>query len=213
MNNLFSTVHKIINVSQPECSITYNLPLISNPIIPSVPTVESTTKEDLVDEMLKIEEELEEIKLVVEQIIESISLDDMPDTDDPMTTGGCLVATAVCGTELSQQVQLLREIRDVTLMNTVPGSTFMISFNQIYYTFLPIVANAERENPLLRNTLQIFLSPLLSSISLLNLSDDSTENIFTIGLAIIVLNLLMYIVLPIFITFRFEKIMNMITNL
>ncbi|WOV92881.1 MAG: SwmB domain-containing protein [Candidatus Nitrosoabyssus spongiisocia] len=201
-DNSFSTVHKLIDVSQSEGSITYDSSTtIPNPIIPFVPPVEPVIDVDVVDEMPKIEEELEEIKPVVEPIVEPItepiSLDDIPDTDDPMTTGGCLVATAAYGTELSQQVQLLREIRDVTLMNTVPGSTFMTSFNQIYYTFSPIVADAERENPLLRNIVQSFLYPVLSSLSILTTSDGSDDNILYLGLIVIFINLLVYICIPI----------------
>ena len=36
--------------------------------------------------------------------------------------GGCLIATATYGSEMSPQVQLLREIRDNQLMNTESGT-------------------------------------------------------------------------------------------
>ena len=210
VNNLFSTINKYIDVSQSKGSIIYDSsPPILNPIVPSVSTVEPTNNNDVVDEIPIIEEELEEI----EPTIETTPLDDMSDVVDSKTDGGCLVATAVYGTELSQQVQMLREIRDTTLMTSIPGISFMTSFNQIYYTFSPIIADAERENPLLRNMIQILLGPLLSSTSILNLNDSSTDHIFTLGLIIFVLNLLMYIAFPIFIIFRVKKIVHMITSL
>jgi hypothetical protein len=55
--------------------------------------------------------------------------------------GGCLVATAAFGTELSPQVQLLREVRDNVLFSTGSGTTFMAGFNNVYYTFSPAVAD------------------------------------------------------------------------
>ena len=50
--------------------------------------------------------------------------------------GGCLIATAAYGSEMSPQVQLLREIRDNQLMNTESGSAFMSTFNNVYYLSL-----------------------------------------------------------------------------
>ena len=116
--------------------------------------------------------------------------------DDTTTSPGCLIATAVYGTELSQQVQMLREIRDTTLMTSIPGISFMTSFNQIYYIFSPIIADAERENPLLREIIQTMLYPLLSSISIMTMADDSQNNILALGLLVITINLLVYIALP-----------------
>ena len=49
--------------------------------------------------------------------------------------GGCLIATAAYGSEMSPQVQMLREIRDNQLMNTEAGSAFMGTFNSVYYSF------------------------------------------------------------------------------
>ena len=115
---------------------------------------------------------------------------------DKTTSPGCLIATAVYGTELSQQVQMLREIRDTTLMTSIPGISFMTSFNQIYYTFSPIIADAERENPLLRQVIQTMLYPLLSSISIMTMADDSQNNVLALGLLVITINLLVYIALP-----------------
>jgi len=55
-------------------------------------------------------------------------------TEEPKG-GGCLIATAAYGSELAQQVQFLREIRDNTVMSTSTGTAFMSGFNQLYYSF------------------------------------------------------------------------------
>ena len=62
--------------------------------------------------------------------------------------GGCLIATATYGSEMANEVQQLRELRDNQLLNTESGSAFMTTFNDIYYSFSPIIADYERENPL-----------------------------------------------------------------
>jgi len=51
--------------------------------------------------------------------------------------GGCLIATATYGSELAPQVQMLREIRDNSLLQTQSGQSFMESFNSFYYSFSP----------------------------------------------------------------------------
>ena len=55
--------------------------------------------------------------------------------------GGCLIATAAYGSELAPQVQQLRELRDNKLMNTESGSAFITTFNDVYYSFSPYIAD------------------------------------------------------------------------
>ena len=69
--------------------------------------------------------------------------------------GGCLIATAAYGSEMAPQVQLLREIRDNQLMNTESGSAFMGAFNEMYYSFSPIIADMERENPMFKEAVKL----------------------------------------------------------
>jgi len=76
--------------------------------------------------------------------------------------GGCLIATAAFGSELSSQVQFLREIRDNTVLQTESGTIFMAGFNQFYYSFSPIVADYERENSTFKEAVKITLTPLLT---------------------------------------------------
>ena len=68
--------------------------------------------------------------------------------------GGCLIATAAFGSEMSPQVQQLREIRDNIVMQTSSGKSFMTGFNQIYYSFSPQIADYERENLIFKEVSQ-----------------------------------------------------------
>ena len=111
--------------------------------------------------------------------------------------GGCLIATAAYGSEMSPQVQLLREIRDNQLMNTESGSAFMSTFNDIYYSFSPVIADYERENPLFKEVVKVGLTPMLSSLSLME-SANSESEVLGLGLSVIMLNLGMYLGLPAF---------------
>ena len=80
--------------------------------------------------------------------------------------GGCLIATAAFGSELAPQVQQLRELRDNTVLQTESGSVFMTGFNQFYYSFSPVIADYERENPAFKEAVKLTLTPLLSSLTL-----------------------------------------------
>ena len=112
-------------------------------------------------------------------------------------TGGCLIATATYGSELAPQIQQLRELRDNSLLQTESGTAFMESFNQIYYSFSPIIADYERENPVFKEVVKVSLTPMLTSLSILNYVDmDSESSVLGYGIGIITLNILMYLGLP-----------------
>ena len=111
--------------------------------------------------------------------------------------GGCLIATAAYGSELAPQVQQLRELRDNKLLQTESGKSFMSSFNDLYYSFSPTIADYERENPLFKETVKIMITPLISSLSILSYVDmDSEANILGYGISLILLNIGMYFVAP-----------------
>jgi peptidyl-prolyl cis-trans isomerase B (cyclophilin B) len=111
--------------------------------------------------------------------------------------GGCLIATATFGSEMAPQVQFLREIRDGTVMSTQSGTAFMTGFNQFYYSFSPYVADYERENPVFKEAVKATLTPLLTSLTLLNYVDvDTEEEMLGYGIGIILLNIGMYFVAP-----------------
>ena len=111
--------------------------------------------------------------------------------------GGCLIATAAYGSELAPQVQLLREIRDNQLMNTESGSAFMSGFNELYYSFSPYIADMQRENPMFKEAVKLGLTPLLSSLTIMENAESESE-VLGLGLSVIALNLGMYIGLPAF---------------
>lgn len=112
--------------------------------------------------------------------------------------GGCLIATAAFGSELAPQVQMLREIRDNTVMSTESGSAFMSGFNQVYYSFSPAIADMQRENPVFKELVKITLTPLLSSLSVLQFIDVNSEfEMLSVGISLIALNIGMYFVLPV----------------
>ena len=111
--------------------------------------------------------------------------------------GGCLIATASYGSELALQVQQLREIRDDIVLQTESGSTFMMGFNQFYYSFSPMIADYERENPVFKEAVKLIITPLLTSLTLLQYVDiDSESDMLGYGIGIILLNIGMYFITP-----------------
>lgn len=111
--------------------------------------------------------------------------------------GGCLIVTATYGSELAPQVQQLRELRDNSLLQTESGSSFMKSFNSFYYSFSPTIADWERESPAFKEAVKLAITPMISSLSILNYVDmDSEESVFGYGISLILLNLGMYFVAP-----------------
>ena len=122
-------------------------------------------------------------------------------TSEPQTTepqgGGCLIATAAFGSEMAPQVQLLREIRDNTILQTESGTNFISTFNQFYYSFSPVIADYERENPYFKEAVKLTLTPLLASLTLLQHIDiDSESEMLGYGIAVILLNIGIYFVAP-----------------
>jgi len=139
-----------------------------------------------------------------------------PDTGAPIDVkevaetkegGGCLIATATFGSELTPQVQFLREIRDNTVLQTESGSAFMIGFNQFYYSFSPTIADYERENPAFKEVVKLALTPLLTSLTLLQYVDiDSESEMLGYGISVILLNIGMYFIVPMTIIMKIKKL-------
>ena len=109
--------------------------------------------------------------------------------------GGCLIATATYGSELAPQVQQLRELRDNQLLQTESGTAFMGTFNDIYYSFSPTIADYERENPLFKEAVKLAITPMISSLSLMENANSESE-VLSIGISVIALNLGMYLGVP-----------------
>ena len=109
--------------------------------------------------------------------------------------GGCLIATATYGSEMSQQVQQLRELRDNQLLQTESGTSFMNTFNDIYYSFSPTIADMEREHPMFKEAVKLAITPMITSLSLMENANSESE-VLGIGISVIALNFGMYLGIP-----------------
>jgi len=82
----------------------------------------------------------------------------------------------------------------------------MKSFNDFYYSFSPIIADYERENPVFREAVKIAITPMISSLSILNYVDmDSEFEVLGYGISLIVLNIGMYFVAPVVVIVGIRK--------
>ena len=115
---------------------------------------------------------------------------------DSIGGGGCLIATATYGSEMATQVQQLREIRDNQLLNTEAGKSFVNSFNHIYYSFSPYIADYERENPVFQEMVKLAITPMISSLSIMSMAESDSE-VLGFGISLILLNVAMYVGIPV----------------
>ena len=142
------------------------------------------------EEVMKVEVEDEEVEIQEEEKVTTSEI--------PSGGGGCLIATATFGTEFSPQVQQLREIRDGTVLKTNSGASFLKGFNQFYYSFSPTIADMERQSPIFKEFVKITITPMLTTLSLLNYVDiDSEIEMLGFGLGILFLNVGFYFAIPI----------------
>jgi len=157
---------------------------------------EEVVEEEVMEEEV-VEEEVMEEEVVEEEVMEEEAM--MEETEVMEEGGGCLIATATFGSEMVPQVQQLRELRDNTILSTESGTAFMTGFNQFYYSFSPAIADLERESPVFKEVVKLTLTPMLSSLSLLNYVEiDSEEEILGYGISLILLNIGMYAGIPAF---------------
>jgi len=152
---------------------------------------------DFDSQLPKFEETIDSFKILSQEIPE-----------EPVTEngGGCLIATATYGSEMALEVQQLRELRDNTLLQTESGTNFMNTFNDVYYSFSPTIADMERENPIFKEMVKLAITPMISSLSILNYVDmDSESKVFGYGISLILLNLGMYLGLPAIVIIGIKK--------
>ena len=138
----------------------------------------------------------------------TLSADSTPTNGEDNTTngGGCLIATATFGSELATEVQQLRETRDNVLMKTESGKSFLTSFNQFYYSFSPTISDLERQNPVFKEVVKVAITPLLTSLSILNHVEINSESeMLGYGISLILLNVGMYFAAPAYIFYRLRK--------
>jgi hypothetical protein len=71
----------------------------------------------------------------------------------------------------------------------------MGAFNNVYYSFSPAIADMERENPMFKEVVKLGLTPMLSSLAIMENADSESE-VLGLGLSVIALNLGMYLGVP-----------------
>jgi len=77
------------------------------------------------------------------------------------TTGGCFIATAAYGTPTAQQIEVLREFRDVVLLESAAGSRLVA----LYYRLGPRVADFIVGSELLRTLVrELLVDPLVWTV-------------------------------------------------
>jgi hypothetical protein len=86
-----------------------------------------------------------------------------------VNVSSCLIATATYGSELSPEVQFLRDFRDRQILNTFAGSNFMTVFNAWYYSFSPSVAQYISTHETARSVMKGVLYPLMEILYLSSL--------------------------------------------
>jgi len=133
--------------------------------------------------------------IINDSVITKLLHSEQQSTQKSSEGGGCLIATATYGSEMAPQVQQLRELRDNQLLNTESGTAFMSTFNDIYYSFSPVIADYERENPYFKEAVKLAITPMISSLSLMNNAETESE-VLGIGISVIALNLGMYLGVP-----------------
>jgi len=170
-----------------------------------IETIDRQTNEELIEKSEQILADAAANQAKLESTVETITTGE-GDVELGVGVGGCLIATATYGTELAPQVQQLREIRNNIVLNTESGESFMSGFNQIYYSFSPTIADWERQNSIFQEVVRVFITPLVSSLSIMTLADDASEvQVLGWGISIIALNIGMYLVAPTLAVFKVRK--------
>jgi hypothetical protein len=80
----------------------------------------------------------------------------------------------------------------------------MGTFNDIYYSFSPIIADYERENPYFKEAVKLAITPMISTLLLMENAETESE-VLGIGLSVIALNLGMYLGVPAIVVIGIRK--------
>jgi hypothetical protein len=79
---------------------------------------------------------------------------------------GCFIATATYGSEVADEVQLLRNFREQVVLQTKAGAAFMQVFNSWYYSFSPQIAARVAQSESTKAGLRAALYPLVGALML-----------------------------------------------
>jgi len=162
----------------------------------------SNTVENFENDLPKFNESLNSFEILSQQT--TIKSSEEKTNEKSEEGGGCLIATATYGSEMAVEVQQLRELRDNQLLNTESGTLFMSGFNEFYYSFSPIIADYERENPMFKEVVKLAITPMISTLSLMENANSDSE-VLSVGISIITLNLGMYFGIPAIIIIGIRK--------
>lgn len=135
---------------------------------------------------------------LVNGVCQVVKTDENPPRD-------CLIATASYGSELAPQVQMLREIRDNTLLNTQSGTIFMNGFNSIYYSFSPTVSQWENENDAFKEAVKLFITPMITTLSIMTITGSSEIEVLFYGISTLGIIVGLYIAAPITLVWKVGK--------
>ena len=161
---------------------------------------------EIIEKGAEVEKKVDEKRLEVKERVEEKGSEVISGIGD-FAGGGCLIATAAYDTELAPQVQQLRELRDNRLLQTDSGSGFISGFSEFYYLFSPAIADYERENPVFKEIVKFGITPLISSLSILNhVSIDSEVEVVGYGISLILLNVGMYVGVPLTVIYGIKKL-------
>ena len=153
----------------------------------------------------EVEKIVDERRVEVKDAVEQKGSEVIQEIEDT-AGGGCLIATAAFDSELSPQVQQLRELRDNKLLQTKTGTSFMNGFNDFYYSFSPHIADYERKNPIFKEVVKIVITPGISSLSILNHVDMNSESeVLGYGISLILLNIGMYLGVPAIVVWKIGR--------
>ncbi len=82
----------------------------------------------------------------------------------------------------------------------------MTGFNQLYYSFSPTIADFERQNPIFKEIVKLSITPMLTSLSILNYANiDSEQEILGYGISVILMNIGMYFAAPAILIHKLRK--------
>ena len=98
----------------------------------------------------------------------------------------------------------LQIILKLQLLQTESSSAFMQTFNDVYYTFSPTIADWERESPIFKETVKLAITPMISTLSLMENAESESE-VLGIGISLILLNFGMYVGVPAIVIIGIKK--------
>ena len=78
----------------------------------------------------------------------------------------CIIATVTYGSEVADEVQLLRNFRDNIVLSTYAGRRFYVAFNAFYYSWSPYVAQWILANPWSKPVFKAAIYPLIGILLL-----------------------------------------------